>query len=113
MNNSLQQTLKKTDECDFCEQISEAGKNSQPPKLSQRGVILLGVSGAFVAGVTGLMLPFVNPGLRRFSLPYVPASTEQVKNVLHVLKGRSGNLIDIGSGDGRIVRALNHSEFVL
>ena len=39
-------------------------------------------------------------------LPYVPATTEQVHNVLRALKGRSGPLVDLGSGDGRIVSQL-------
>lgn len=47
--------------------------------------------------------PFVSPALRRFCLPYVPATTQQIENVLEALQGRSGKLLDIGSGDGRIV----------
>jgi len=96
-----------TESCDFCAEISEAGKNSQPPKLSRRGVVMLGFSGAFVAGVTAVMAPFVVPGLRRFALPYIPASPVQVTNVLKALGGRSrsGRLIDIGSGDGRVTLA--------
>ncbi|XP_035829357.1 ATP synthase subunit C lysine N-methyltransferase [Aplysia californica] len=93
------------EECDICAELSAAGKHSQPPKLSRRGAVMLGVSGAFVAGVTAVMAPFVLPGLRRFALPYIPASSEQVSNVLRALRGRTGSLIDIGSGDGRITIA--------
>ncbi|CAM9136251.1 unnamed protein product, partial [Lampetra planeri] len=32
-----------------------------------------------------------------------PATSAQVDNVLRVLRGRTGTLVDIGSGDGRIV----------
>uniref|UniRef100_A0A6J0UU61 Adenine nucleotide translocase lysine N-methyltransferase-like isoform X2 n=1 Tax=Pogona vitticeps TaxID=103695 RepID=A0A6J0UU61_9SAUR len=44
-------------------------------------------------------------GLRRASLqvPYVPSSAKQVNNMMSLLKGRSGKLVDLGSGDGRIV----------
>lgn len=47
--------------------------------------------------------PFVSPAFRRVCLPYVPATTEQVKNIFTGLRERSGSLIDLGSGDGRIV----------
>ncbi|XP_076844784.1 adenine nucleotide translocase lysine N-methyltransferase [Brachyhypopomus gauderio] len=47
------------------------------------------------------------PGFRRVPLklqvPYIPASKKQVCNVMTLLKGRSGGLADLGSGDGRIV----------
>ncbi|XP_053133154.1 adenine nucleotide translocase lysine N-methyltransferase isoform X1 [Hemicordylus capensis] len=36
-------------------------------------------------------------------VPYVPASAQQVENVMLLLKGRSGKMVDLGSGDGRIV----------
>ena len=39
-------------------------------------------------------------------LPYVPATPTQVHNVMHQLKGRSGSLVDLGSGDGRIVSSI-------
>ncbi|XP_015269147.1 PREDICTED: protein FAM173A [Gekko japonicus] len=47
------------------------------------------------------------PGFRRVPLklqvPYVPASAKQLENVMLLLEGRSGKLVDLGSGDGRIV----------
>ncbi|KAJ8377233.1 hypothetical protein AAFF_G00264610 [Aldrovandia affinis] len=47
------------------------------------------------------------PGFRRVPLklqvPYLPASRTQVRNVMALLKGRSGGFVDLGSGDGRIV----------
>ncbi|XP_056117709.1 adenine nucleotide translocase lysine N-methyltransferase [Rhinichthys klamathensis goyatoka] len=47
------------------------------------------------------------PGFRRVPLklqvPYMPASRAQVCNVMTLLKGRSGGIADLGSGDGRIV----------
>ncbi|KAJ8873608.1 hypothetical protein PR048_024426 [Dryococelus australis] len=54
-------------------------------------------------GLSIVCLPFVLPALRRVCLPYVPATTAQVQNVLAGLSGRSGRLVDLGSGDGRIV----------
>ncbi|KAM6424110.1 adenine nucleotide translocase lysine N-methyltransferase-like [Liasis olivaceus] len=44
-------------------------------------------------------------GFRKVSLqvPYVPSSAKQVHNMMSLLKGRSGKLVDLGSGDGRIV----------
>lgn len=37
-------------------------------------------------------------------VPYVPSSPQQVANTLALLRGRSGKTVDLGSGDGRIVR---------
>ncbi|XP_066496767.1 adenine nucleotide translocase lysine N-methyltransferase-like isoform X2 [Tiliqua scincoides] len=44
-------------------------------------------------------------GLRKVSVqvPYVPSSAKQIENMMSLLKGRSGKLVDLGSGDGRIV----------
>uniref|UniRef100_A0A670JZU1 Adenine nucleotide translocase lysine methyltransferase n=1 Tax=Podarcis muralis TaxID=64176 RepID=A0A670JZU1_PODMU len=36
-------------------------------------------------------------------VPYVPSSVKQVRNMMSLLQGRSGKLVDLGSGDGRIV----------
>lgn len=38
-----------------------------------------------------------------FQVPYMPASKAQVNNVMTLLRGRKGGLVDLGSGDGRIV----------
>nr|KAF6489382.1 hypothetical protein HJG59_004842 [Molossus molossus] len=67
-----------------------------------------------VAAGTGLAAYAVwalllQPGFRRVPLrlqvPYVGASVRQVEHVLSLLRGRSGKLVDLGSGDGRIVLA--------
>lgn len=47
--------------------------------------------------------PFLVPALRKHCLPYVPATSEQIVNIFRALNGRKGTLLDIGSGDGRIV----------
>ena len=74
-------------------------------KDSSRG---FGLTLAAVFGFTGLAtiaiaFPFIKPGFRRICLPYVPASDVQVSNVLKALQGSEGKVIDLGSGDGRLV----------
>ncbi|XP_070555516.1 ATP synthase subunit C lysine N-methyltransferase-like [Ptychodera flava] len=76
---------------------------SRTKKRGKAGLILVGVSGALLAGLYAVATPFILPALRKVCLPFVPATTVQIENVLKALKGRSGTLIDIGSGDGRIV----------
>lgn len=52
-------------------------------------------------------MPFVAPAFRKYCLPYVPATDTQIENILRLINGKSKNgtnrLLDIGSGDGRIV----------
>lgn len=62
------------------------------------------LTGGTAVGLMVVCAPFVSPALRRVCLPYVPATTSQVNNVLLALRGRHGSLLDLGSGDGRIVR---------
>lgn len=50
-----------------------------------------------------LCAPFVSPALRKFCLPYIPATKQQVSNIFKALEEQKGSLLDIGSGDGRIV----------
>jgi len=73
---------------------------SSPNKL---GLTIAGVSVGAVLLLYGAVGPFITPALRRYCLPYVPATLKQVQNVMKCLQGRSGRLVDIGSGDGRIV----------
>jgi predicted RNA methylase len=53
--------------------------------------------------------PFLAPAMRRIALPYIPASGEQVANVVKALKLRprlqGARMVDVGSGDGRLVVA--------
>ncbi|XP_023865002.1 ATP synthase subunit C lysine N-methyltransferase [Salvelinus sp. IW2-2015] len=69
------------------------------------GLIATGIVGGSLVALYAVAGPFVAPALRKVCLPYVPATTAQVENVLKVLQARSGSLVDIGSGDGRIVIA--------
>lgn len=70
------------------------------------GLALAGVTGGAAVILSVVAAPFVAPALRKVCLPYVPASDAQVNNVLAALKTlRAKSLIDLGSGDGRIVIA--------
>lgn len=83
----------------------------------------LAVTGTLAVGVSMVTFSFVSPALRRFCLPFVPATENQIQNVLK-LCGRSGgsarninnkhhgsSLVDLGSGDGRIVVAAAKSGY--
>ena len=59
-------------------------------------------------GLLAVTIPFVLPALRKYCLPYVPATPVQIRTVLSQLKGRSGKVVDLGSGDGRVVRKYMH-----
>ncbi|XP_063423261.1 ATP synthase subunit C lysine N-methyltransferase-like isoform X2 [Mytilus trossulus] len=101
-------TTDKLDEkCIYCKEMglteADLALGKPPAKLSSTGKVIVGVIGGLVAGVYVAALPFVVPAFRKVCLPFVPASESQVRNVLSALKGRKGTLLDIGSGDGRIV----------
>uniref|UniRef100_A0A672S507 Protein FAM173A-like n=1 Tax=Sinocyclocheilus grahami TaxID=75366 RepID=A0A672S507_SINGR len=51
----------------------------------------------------GILMPGFRRVPLRLQVPYMPASRTQVSNVMTLLKGRSGGIADLGSGDGRIV----------
>nr|XP_057917638.1 ATP synthase subunit C lysine N-methyltransferase [Doryrhamphus excisus] len=72
---------------------------------SRIGLLVTGVVGSSLVALYAVATPFVAPALRKICLPFVPATTTQVENVLNALRARSGSLVDIGSGDGRIVIA--------
>uniref|UniRef100_A0A8C7EH88 ATP synthase subunit C lysine N-methyltransferase n=1 Tax=Nothoprocta perdicaria TaxID=30464 RepID=A0A8C7EH88_NOTPE len=69
------------------------------------GLLAAGGLGAGLLALHAAAAPFVLPALRRVCLPFVPATAAQVENVLRMLRGRRGSLVDIGSGDGRVVIA--------
>ncbi|XP_069005423.1 adenine nucleotide translocase lysine N-methyltransferase [Embiotoca jacksoni] len=82
----------------------------------------LGVWGvAQIAAGTGLAVyamwvGVLQPGFRkvplRLQVPYIPASKAQVNNVMTLLRGRKGGLVDLGSGDGRIVLEAHQQGFI-
>ncbi|XP_012224351.1 ATP synthase subunit C lysine N-methyltransferase [Linepithema humile] len=74
-------------------------------KSSKIGLALIAATGGIATAISVVCFPFVSPAFRRICLPYVPATHQQIKNVIQALNGRSGSLIDLGSGDGRIVLA--------
>lgn len=79
------------------------GDNKKRPN-SKLGLILGGVTGISAIALLGLSYPFVVPAFRKICLPYLPATDVQVINVMKLLNKVGGrNVIDLGSGDGRIV----------
>jgi hypothetical protein len=87
------------------ENFSENSINKQKSD-SSLGKILAGISGLSAVGISILCFPFISPGFRKIALPFLPATDNQIKNILSVLPKNPAikkKLIDIGSGDGRIV----------
>ncbi|KAM9350072.1 ATP synthase subunit C lysine N-methyltransferase-like [Symphorus nematophorus] len=81
------------------------GDVKETKSRSRLGVVVTGLLGGSLVALYAVAAPFVTPALRKVCLPFVPATTAQVENVLTVLRARTGTLVDIGSGDGRIVIA--------
>ncbi|KAM8967007.1 ATP synthase subunit C lysine N-methyltransferase [Pelodytes ibericus] len=79
--------------------------NTGSSKKKKWGLVITGVVGGTLVALYAVATPFVVPALRKICLPYVPATNTQLENVLKMLQSRSGPVIDIGSGDGRIVIA--------
>ena len=82
---------------------------AKAPWYKRPGIIATGAVFAVVGGVYVVATPFVTPAFRRICLPFVPATEQQVKNVFKVLDGRKGTLVDLGSGDGRLVSIIIYS----
>ena len=100
-------------ECAECKSLQQQFKENPGGKpMSKAGLILAAITGGAALTLSAICLPFVTPALRRHCLPYVPATNQQVENVLKALSSNGGKvlknkikLVDIGSGDGRIVFA--------
>ena len=104
--------MAETSECLECKSLQqEFEKNPGGKPISKTGLILAGITGGAALTLSAICLPFVTPALRRYCLPYVPATNQQVDNVLKALSKSNKHppntqkLVDIGSGDGRIVIA--------
>nr|XP_042715804.1 ATP synthase subunit C lysine N-methyltransferase isoform X1 [Chrysemys picta bellii]XP_042715806.1 ATP synthase subunit C lysine N-methyltransferase isoform X1 [Chrysemys picta bellii]XP_042715807.1 ATP synthase subunit C lysine N-methyltransferase isoform X1 [Chrysemys picta bellii]XP_042715808.1 ATP synthase subunit C lysine N-methyltransferase isoform X1 [Chrysemys picta bellii]XP_042715809.1 ATP synthase subunit C lysine N-methyltransferase isoform X1 [Chrysemys picta bellii] len=69
------------------------------------GLLVTGIVGGTLVVLYAVATPFITPALRKICLPFVPATSTQIENVLKMLQYRSGSLVDLGSGDGRIVSA--------
>nr|ACO15041.1 C16orf24 homolog [Caligus clemensi] len=92
--------------CSDCVELeNEFQKNPGGKPVRSKGLIIAGIAGGAAIALSGICLPFVTPALRRICLPYVPATDTQISNVVRALQGRpkGTKLVDIGSGDGRIV----------
>ncbi|XP_060533754.1 ATP synthase subunit C lysine N-methyltransferase isoform X2 [Cylas formicarius] len=82
--------------------------SAKPVKISPAGKILVGIT----VGLTVICAPFISPAFRKICLPYIPATSEQLKNIVVALRGKKGTLLDLGSGDGRIVLEAAKHNFV-
>ncbi|KAH8346710.1 hypothetical protein KR084_008535 [Drosophila pseudotakahashii] len=90
------------------EEATKTVSQSAKPRsgMSTGGKLLIAATGGVAVGLSIVCASFVAPAFRRICLPYVPATTEQIQNVLTFLpRNAGGKLLDIGSGDGRIVVA--------
>ncbi|XP_027025358.1 ATP synthase subunit C lysine N-methyltransferase [Tachysurus fulvidraco] len=93
------------------EKIAVQGETSGSSVKKRVGVIATCALGGSLVALYAISGPFIAPALRKICLPFVPATNTQVNNVLRVLQSRSGTLVDIGSGDGRIVIAAAREGF--
>ncbi|XP_011497392.1 PREDICTED: protein FAM173B [Ceratosolen solmsi marchali] len=80
-------------------------------KSSKFGIALATLTGGIGLAISVITIPFITPAFRKICLPYVPSTTDQIKNIILALKGRSGSVLDVGSGDGRIVIAAAKAGF--
>lgn len=93
--------------------LNELNKKSSPSHSSSIGLYATIGVGSLAVLVSVAAIPFVSPAFRKHVLPYVPATKNQIDNVFkaidHVKHSQSLvnnstlKLIDLGSGDGRIV----------
>lgn len=98
--------IEKSQVCKECQELNkEFAKNPGGKPIRRKGLIVAAVVGGSAIALSAICLPFVTPALRKVCLPYVPATTTQLENIQTALKSFSSGskLIDIGSGDGRIV----------
>lgn len=72
-------------------------------KWRKRAVVAGWIITGATFGLLAVTFPFLIPALRKHCLPYVPATPIQIRTVVGQLKGRSGKVVDLGSGDGRVV----------
>nr|XP_002125222.1 protein N-lysine methyltransferase FAM173B [Ciona intestinalis] len=84
--------------------VDDKVNNVKPKSIA--GLTAFGIVTGVTAGLFVFTTPFISPALRKICLPYVPASSKQIRNVIKALHSPSKlghTLVDIGSGDGRIV----------
>lgn len=76
-------------------------------KSHRLGLVVAGSFGAIGLALVAVTTPFLLPALRRYCLPYVPATDAQLHNLSRAFRKHSklgDSFIDVGSGDGRICR---------
>ncbi len=104
----------------------DAVVSSRQRDAGLRPAVVLGAAAAIVAGVTAAVAPFITPGLiRSFGVPFNPTETLKLQAMLRHLpaanslrasgtapsfvgrtpKRRGKIVVDLGSGDGRIIVA--------
>lgn len=86
---------------------------SNRPQKSRLGLLIGGIIGGTALAITFVATPFVLPALRKYCLPYVPATDVQLRNLGIAFKkhAKSGSsFLDIGSGDGRICRLASEGQ---
>ncbi|XP_059029618.1 ATP synthase subunit C lysine N-methyltransferase isoform X1 [Mustela lutreola] len=91
--------------------VPAASCGADGSKRSSWGFLFTGIVGGTLVAVYAVATPFLTPALRKICLPFVPATTKQIENVVKMLHCRTGSLVDIGSGDGRIVIAAAKAGF--
>ena len=76
-------------------------------RLKNLGWIIGGASVGLIIGA----VPFISPALRKYCLPYVPATPTQISRILTVLSETNSPkcIVDLGSGDGRVVSILHYT----
>nr|XP_008119238.1 PREDICTED: protein FAM173A isoform X1 [Anolis carolinensis]XP_008119239.1 PREDICTED: protein FAM173A isoform X1 [Anolis carolinensis] len=87
------------------EDAGEAAAELQGKTVDGWGLLQIAAGTGLTAYVVwaGILMPGFRKVPLKLQVPYVPASIKQVENVMSLLKGRSGKMVDLGSGDGRIV----------
>lgn len=76
-----------------------------PVEAAIVGKLIAGTIGVSAIGISIVTLPFLSPAFRKHCLPYIPATDQQIQNVFETVKRveKVGRVVDLGSGDGRIV----------
>ena len=75
-------------------------------KWTKRAKWLGWIIGGAGIGIMIGVIPFISPALRKYCLPYVPATPSQISRVKSILTGPPKRIVDLGSGDGRVVSGL-------
>lgn len=76
-------------------------------KKSNLGLWIASAFGFVGVGIVAMTVPFLRPAFRRYCLPYLPATDDQLNNLTRAFEAhavRNMKFLDIGSGDGRICR---------